>query len=509
MKLPISLALLLCFSTSFSQWTRIQQLPSSDIFTVYHKDNILYAGGKSIIYISRNNGQTWDSTSIPGLSLVNNIIVYKNELYAAAPSSGVFKSLDAGATWQDASAGIFPEVADFCEFRGDLYAATLGNSVYKLNPVDKNNWLFFSNGLSSLSANINSITGNSNALIGGTISNGLYDYLPANSITWEERFLLGQISPNEGAYDIITAQDTLFFAGQTGRFYMSTDNGLNWSLFGNRLASLYSPLVNARQAVLTSAYFFDGANFNTVFLYIKKDSIQNPFHNFSVVTNHFTYRIDILGDKLWDASDRGLFYMSLSDLPGISAADAPEPVLLPVRFISFTANCDNNKVLLTWKTGQEQNSNHFDIQRSPDGIQWTVIDNQPAARNSSTERSYSFMYNEPLQKGYYRIAEYDLDGRVQYSGILRSACAVTDEFRLWPNPVHDRVFINIATRNASQVMIKVFDSKGALVKMQTATVLQGSNQLNVDMKSLANGFYSISLDWNNGHMRKIVQLLKQ
>jgi hypothetical protein len=138
-----------------------------------------------------------------------------------------------------------------------------------------------------------------------------------------------------------------------------------------------------------------------------------------------------------------------------------------------------------------------------------VIGNQPAARNSSTERSYSFTDNDPLQNGYYRIAEYDLDGRIQYTQTLRYACDVRDEFRLWPNPVHDRVFINIATSNASQVMIKVLDSKGALVKMQTTTVLQGSNQLNVDMKSLTNGLYSISFDWNNGQMRKTVQLLKQ
>jgi hypothetical protein len=36
---------LVFFNFIFSM-ERVQQLPSSDIFTVYHKDNILYAGGK-------------------------------------------------------------------------------------------------------------------------------------------------------------------------------------------------------------------------------------------------------------------------------------------------------------------------------------------------------------------------------------------------------------------------------------------------------------------------------
>ena len=101
-----TLALLLSFSTSFSQWTRVQQLPSANIASIYHKDNILYAGGENIIYISKDKGITWDSTSaIPGLFLVTSIIVYKNEIYAAAPHRHVAKSSDSGITWQNIVTG--------------------------------------------------------------------------------------------------------------------------------------------------------------------------------------------------------------------------------------------------------------------------------------------------------------------------------------------------------------------------------------------------------------------
>src|SRR4051812_33627603 len=84
---------------SFSQWSRVQQLPATDIFTLYHKDSVIYAGGKNIVYISRNKGRTWDSTArIPQFSTVDNIIVYKNELYASSYSVGVYKSSDEGNT---------------------------------------------------------------------------------------------------------------------------------------------------------------------------------------------------------------------------------------------------------------------------------------------------------------------------------------------------------------------------------------------------------------------------
>src|SRR6185436_2486117 len=126
MKLIFTLVSVLCFLTSFSQWTRVEQLPSSDIFTVYHKDNILYAGGKRIIYVSKDEGQTWDSTTtIPGPPLINNIIVYKDELYAASAPSGVFKSPDGRIKCQNISTGLlFPDTSHFCEFKRDLYVAT-------------------------------------------------------------------------------------------------------------------------------------------------------------------------------------------------------------------------------------------------------------------------------------------------------------------------------------------------------------------------------------------------
>jgi len=510
MKLIFTLVSVLSFSSSFSQWTRVQQLPSSDIFTVYHKDNILYAGGKRIIYVSKDEGQTWDSTAaIPGPPLINNIIVYRDELYAACAPSGVFKSPDGGITWQNISAGLlFPDISDFCEFKGDLFVATLGNSVYKLDPVSKNRWLFFGNGLSDLSANLNTIAGNSNTLVAGTNANGIYDYLPANSTTWEERLLEGRINPNEKAYDIVTAHDTLFYASGVGKFYMSINDGFTWQVIGNRLPSAATNVVNAKQALLISRYIFDGSS-KILFYYLKKDALQEPFVNFSVVFNHFSYKIDILGNRLWDASTQGLFYMSLSALPGISAVDPSPLTQLPVQFTLFNAKCDNKKVLLTWKTAQEQNSSHFDIEKSEDGIHWTVISTLAVAGNSSTERSYSFTDNNPIQNNYYRIAEYDLNGRAQYTSIIQSICSVTNTFKLWPNPVHDMTFINLTVDNVSPVMIRIFDSKGALVKVQRAISLQGSNQFSVDMKPLASGIYSLSIDWNNGQMKKTVQVLKQ
>jgi hypothetical protein len=496
---------------SYSQWTRVQQLPSTDIASLYHKDSILYAGGKNVIYYSRDRGQTWDSTSsIPNFFLVTSIIVYRNELYAAAPNRGVFKSPDGGITWQDISSGIFPDVSDFCEFRGDLYAATLGNSVYKLNAVTGNSWSAFNNGLSSLSANINAIAGNNNALIAGTNANGLYDYLPANSANWEERFLRGQISPSEGVYDIINAHDSLFITGHSGRVYISTDNGLHWSIFGDVLPSLNSTLVNAKQALILSRVVFDGTDFISVFYYIKKDSLQNPFVQSSFLLNSFTYKIDIIGNKLWNASDKGLFFMSLSDLPGITEAnDSIDNIPLPVLFTFLNTNCEQNKIRITWKTSQEINSDHFDIERTHDNINWTVIGSVQATGNSSSETSYSFTDNDPVPDMLYRITEYDINWRAYHTGLIGTSCNVPEKIKIWPNPIRDMVYINIVAENQSQVSVNLFDSKGSLIRSQKDNVMRGSTLFHIYTGSFPSGVYYLSLEWGSGLQKKVIQLVKQ
>lgn len=515
MKYIFTLASLFCLSNSFSQWTRVGQLPSTDIASLYHKDNILYAGAKNIIYISQNNGLTWDSTStIPQFSLVTSIIVYKNELYAAAPHKGVFRSADGGATWQDLSAGIFPDVADFSEFRGELYAATLGNSVYKLNPVNRNSWLSFSDGLSSLSANQPVIASNNNAIIAGTLANGIYDRLGANSTTWEERLLTGELDPNEGAYAIEAAHDTLFYSGRTGKFYMSIDNGVSWNFIGDRLVSAATSMVNAKEALVISRHIFEGGNFKTLFYYIKKDSLQGPFVNFSVVADtHFTYKIDIVGNKLWDASNKGLFFMPLSELPGISAADegVETQIILPVHFISLNAKCLASGNLISWKTSFNQNSSHFKIERNINGVNganWMTIGVQPAINNSEAECSFSFTDNNPQPDSYYRIIQYDLNGRMQFSEIIRPSCNSVQTFALWPNPFHDKLSVNITTDKPSQVLIRITNSSGAVVGLQKANIVQGNNQLLINVKFLPAGQYHLSATWNNGRMQKAVQLIK-
>jgi hypothetical protein len=80
-----------------------------------------------------------------------------------------------------------------------------------------------------------------------------------------------------------------------------------------------------------------------------------------------------------------------------------------VRYPSF-----NN---LKWATASEQNSSHFDIERSEDGEDWRVVGTKLAAGNSQSLINYTYLdyYNQD-NIVYYRLVQYDIDGKFEVYG---------------------------------------------------------------------------------------------
>jgi hypothetical protein len=92
--------------------------------------------------------------------------------------------------------------------------------------------------------------------------------------------------------------------------------------------------------------------------------------------------------------------------------------VLPLQWLSFTAQQQAANVLLEWRTAQEQNTRDFSIQHSKDGSTWNTIANVHANGNASSSNSYSYLHTSPVKgKNYYRIIQRDLDDRTSYSAM--------------------------------------------------------------------------------------------
>lgn len=180
---------------------------------------------------------------------------------------------------------------------------------------------------------------------------------------------------------------------------------------------------------------------------------------------------------------------------------------LPVIFSFFTVTCGNNATLVSWATASEQNASHFEVQRSANGNAWTTIATLPASGNSNTEKRYSYTDQQPQGK-FYRIREIDLDSRSQYSLVGVADCESGNNFKVWPNPVQEQLFVTIKAERRGVATIQIYNSAGKLVKKQNSGLLPGNNQLSVNMQALPGGYYHVEVVWNDG-MRKAISLLKK
>lgn len=197
----------------------------------------------------------------------------------------------------------------------------------------------------------------------------------------------------------------------------------------------------------------------------------------------------------------------LNNLTHFTLANSGLP--LPVNFSWLDIKCESRGVLISWSTAQEQNSSHFEIQKSVDGVNWSALGSIPAAGNSNSAKSYSFKSSSPDQNSFYRILEYDINGRTQLSSVLRSSCAAPGLFSIWPNPARDYIYINLTGSVSGKILVKIFDSKGGLVKQENLDALAGTYQFKLDVRSLPKATYQLSVEWNNGASKKTAALLMQ
>ena len=209
--------------------------------------------------------------------------------------------------------------------------------------------------------------------------------------------------------------------------------------------------------------------------------------------------------------DTGFHYVDLTGIGSFSrwTLSSPTGIPLPLTYIFFNASCGSGQVNIQWETAQQINTKVFEVERSANGSPWQVIGSVPAAGYSDIENSYIFTDNYPLPgNNDYRIAEYDIDGRPNYTQVINSSCGIGDAFSLWPNPASSTVWLIISTANYTKAEIRLYDARGAKVLVKETNLFSGNNQFSLNLASLAQGTYELIVDWgNNQHQSsKIIKL---
>lgn len=186
---------------------------------------------------------------------------------------------------------------------------------------------------------------------------------------------------------------------------------------------------------------------------------------------------------------------------------------LPVKLTSFTAANKNNAVSLKWQTKYEQNSSHYNIQRSTDGLNFTDVARINAAGNSNGPLSYTHTDLLPVsvqsQKTvFYRLQPVDIDGKFAYSQVLALHLDKKEmEIFVSPNPAKDILQVQTGNNITGNSSLMIADASGRVLYKKEMVLQQGSNTVPVNISMLSPGMYVVRLV--NGSDRYIKQFIKE
>lgn len=155
-----------------------------------------------------------------------------------------------------------------------------------------------------------------------------------------------------------------------------------------------------------------------------------------------TYNTPNLTNTDFGASYRAVFTSQCSGQTMTNAVTL-NFAALPVELLSFIGQNTEGGNTLTWTTAIEENTSHFDIERSMDGHVFEKI-GETKAKGSNTV--YTFLDSKPFSGfNYYQLKINDLNGDKNFSKIISIEMKEpkTKVFKVYPNPATTDLTIEI------------------------------------------------------------------
>jgi hypothetical protein len=168
---------------------------------------------------------------------------------------------------------------------------------------------------------------------------------------------------------------------------------------------------------------------------------------------------------------------------------------LPVTLTKFSASC-SDFISINWTTASEQNSDYFEVEKSRDGQNWTLVDEQNAAGNSSKNINYSLV-DKNGWKGltYYRLKQVDIDGKGEVFGPISASCDGNESsISVFPNPNKGSFTVEILSDEIyTGAQLYLTDMLGKVITIQDLDISIGKNQIFIDQTDLKIGVYLVSI----------------
>lgn len=191
--------------------------------------------------------------------------------------------------------------------------------------------------------------------------------------------------------------------------------------------------------------------------------------------------------------------VSLSGPGCLSSAAATITVsaVLPVTLTYFTGRTVDGLTLITWETAMEEQVDHFAVERSDDGRQFTDIGTVKATGNSNFRIKYAYTDNKVVNNNaWYRLRTVDLDGKSRYSNVIRIAntARTISVLSVTPNPFESAMRVQVYSDKVLPVGLRIVDITGREMYKINRVLSSGNNTILLNPSAgLAKGVYVLQL----------------
>jgi len=171
---------------------------------------------------------------------------------------------------------------------------------------------------------------------------------------------------------------------------------------------------------------------------------------------------------------------------------------LPVELLNFTANCNDDKVIIKWTTATEINNDYFTIERSQDGLTWETLFTVLGAGNSNSPLEYKHFDNSPISgTAYYRLKQTDYDGSYKYFEPVEVNCNDEESgdpvISLYPNPFSSDIVLDIQNFSEDSANIILYDILGNKVMEKNISKSNiPDHKLTLELDALSFGVYTLT-----------------
>lgn len=212
----------------------ISGLPQNPhIYAMYETNDIVYvACSRNGVYQSTNYGNSWISTSNqPRYDTFYSLFVQGDDIYGGQANGGILYSPDNGATWLDKSEGIADiQFQDIIGFNSKIYVG--GSSLFETSD-NGDTWTVVD--IPGLSINgVNALYVHDGIFYAAGV--GEVFVSSDNMISWQQ----ANIYPSGSVTSMNSSDGLVYLTTSNGKYFTTDDNGENWTQYQNAVTESFA-----------------------------------------------------------------------------------------------------------------------------------------------------------------------------------------------------------------------------------------------------------------------------